>query len=151
MSPIYGTKSKANLAECDPRLQRIFNFVIQHWDCQVQDGLRTIAEQKANVAKGVSKTMDSRHLPDPVTGKSDAADVLPWPFDWDAIERGLNAIKKADGGMEIAELYSFVGFVQGVAAVMGIPLRVGADWNDNRQFQDQNFDDLDHFEIPKGS
>lgn len=145
--PSFGKTSAANLAECDPRLQKLFNFVIKHWDCSIIDGARTIEEQRKNVAKGVSKTMHSKHLPD-AKGKSRAVDAMPYPFNWQAIEKGLNALKKADGGMEIAEVYMFQGFVAGVAAAMGIPIRQGADWNTNRQFDDQSFHDLPHTEVP---
>lgn len=145
--PTFGTTSKKNLAECDTRLQRLFNFVIQHWDCTIIDGARTIEEQRRNVAKGVSKTMHSKHLPDKVNGKSKAVDAMPYPIDWAAIQKGLDAVKRADGGMEVLEAYMFQGFVAGVAAVMGIPIRQGADWNTNREFEDQTFHDLPHTEI----
>lgn len=144
--PKFGETSSKNLAECDPRLQKLFNFVIEHWDCSIIDGARTIEEQKRNVAKGVSKTMASKHLPNS-KGKSQAVDAMPYPFDWGQIEKGLNALKNADGGMEIAEVYMFQGFVAGVAAMMGIKIRQGADWNTNRQFDDQTFHDLPHTEV----
>jgi peptidoglycan LD-endopeptidase CwlK len=144
--PQFGTKSIANLAECHPDLQRLFNEVIKHWDCTIIDGARTLAEQRMNVAKGVSKTMASKHLPQK-GGKSHAADVMPYPVDWPAIERGLNAVKRADGGMEVLEAYMFQGFVAGVASQMGIKIRQGVDWNSNREFDDQTFHDLPHTEL----
>lgn len=137
----FGAVSRAHLAEVHPRLQELFNFVIKHWDCSITDGLRTVEEQRKNVRKGVSKTMNSKHL----TGR--AIDALPYPFNWTKITRGLNALKAADGRMEIAELYMFQGFVAGVAAAKGIPIRQGADWNSNRQFEDQTFHDLPHTEL----
>lgn len=139
--PKFGITSTTNLSEVDESLQRLFNAVVQHWDCAVLDGRRTIEEQRKNVAKGVSKTMNSLHL----TG--DAVDVMPFPYDWNAIEKGLNALKRADGGMEIAEVYMFQGFVAGVAAMIGIKIRQGCDWNSNRQFDDQTFHDLPHTEL----
>lgn len=142
----FGAASRTNLAECHGKLQRLYNKVIEGWDCQVIDGARTVAEQKKNVAKGVSKTMNSKHIP-PTDGKSRAADVMPYPFDWDKIERGLTAVKAADGGMEVLEVYMFQGFVAGVAHAMDIPIRQGVDWNSNRQFQDQSFHDLPHTEL----
>lgn len=143
----YSKISAANLAECDPRLQEIFNFVLEHWDHKVTDGARTIEEQRKNVDKGVSQTMASKHLPNPKTKKSMAVDAVPYPENYAAIEKGLNAIKNADGGMEIAEVYAFMGFVAGVAAAKDIPIRQGTDWNSNRQFNDQTFHDLFHTEI----
>lgn len=143
--PAYGATSRKNLAEVHPDLQKVFNLVIKFWDCSILDGARSIEEQRKNVAKGVSQTMDSLHLPQD-DGFSWAVDALPYPFDWEKIQRGLDAIKRADGGMEIAEVYAFAGFVDGVAAAMGINLRSGYDWNTNRQFQDQSFIDLPHHE-----
>ncbi len=143
---VFGTTSQRNLAEAHHDLQRLFNFVIQYWDCSVIDGARTVAEQRQNVLKGVSKTMNSMHLPQ-ADGTAHAVDVMPFPFDWNKIEKGLRAIKTADGGMEIAEVYMFQGFVAGAAAVMGIKIRQGADWNSNRQFDDQTFHDLPHTEM----
>src|ERR1043165_9615902 len=40
--------------------------------------LRTLAEQQQNVAKGVSWTMNSKHLPQAPTFKSDAIDICPY-------------------------------------------------------------------------
>lgn len=144
--PKFGATSRKNLAEVHPDLQRLFNEVIKHWDCTIIDGARTIEEQKKNILKGVSKTMNSKHLPGS-DGKARAVDAMPYPFDWNAIEKGLQALKRADGGMQIAEVYMFQGFVAGMAAAMGIDVRQGADWNTNRQFDDQTFHDLPHTEL----
>lgn len=53
-------------------------------DFCVYDGLRTVKEQEAYVAKGTSQTMNSKHL------KGLAVDLVPWikgkpTWDWDAI------------------------------------------------------------------
>ena len=53
-------------------------------DFCVYDGLRTVKEQEAYVAKGTSQTMNSKHL------KGLAVDLVPWikgkpVWDWDAI------------------------------------------------------------------
>ena len=128
--PAFGSVSRANLAECDPRLVLLFNEVIKYWDCTVIDGARTVAEQKKNVAKGVSKTMDSKHLRQ-ANGFSHAADVAPYPVDWTDTNR----------------FYAFAGFVMGIAVARGIRLRWGGDWNMNRNLKDQTFFDLVHFEL----
>ena len=41
----------------------------------------------------------------------------------------------------------FAGYVKGVAASLGIEIRIGADWNGNFTAKDQSFHDLPHFEI----
>lgn len=144
--PNFGAASRANLVGVNSRLVNVANKVIQVWDCSVTDGTRTVEEQRKNVARGVSKTMDSKHIIQ-ADGTGHAIDIVPFPVNWDAIQKGYDAIKRVTGGMEIAEMYAFAGFVDGVAWAMGINLRSGYDWNTNRQFEDQTFLDLPHHEL----
>ena len=137
----FGAESRANLADVHPRLQELFEFVVRFWDCKILDGRRTVEEQIKNVAKGVSKTMASKHI------DGLAVDAMPYPVDWTAIQKGLDAIKRAEGGMQIAEAYMFAGFVAGVAAAKGIQIRQGVDWDGDRDFADQTFHDLPHTEL----
>lgn len=146
MSYRFGKTSLANRAELHPKLQAVYDKVIEVWDCQIIDGGRTTAEQIKNVAKGVSKTLKSRHLIQ-ADGTSHAADVMPYPFDWVKIEKGLAAVKRVEGGMEVLEVYMFQGFVAGVAHAQGTKIRQGVDWNTDRQFEDQTFHDLPHTEL----
>ena len=60
-----------------------------------------------------------------------AADVIPYPVDWEDSKR----------------FYHFAGFVEGIAAAKGIKIRWGGDWDGDRSFADQNFHDLPHFEL----
>lgn len=144
--PKFGKTSLANLQNVHPDLVRLFNGVIEHRDCSILDGARTIDEQVKNVQKGVSKTMDSKHLIQG-DGYSHAVDAMPFPVAWTAIEKGLQAVKKADGGMEVLEAYAFQGFVAGYAAALGIRVRQGIDWNSNEEFDDQTFHDIPHTEL----
>ena len=144
--PYFGKRSLENLRGVHPDLVRLANAVIAHWDCQVVDGIRTRDEQVKNMERGVSKTMASKHLAQE-DGFSHAIDIVPYPVDWPAITRGLNAIKKADPGMQVAEFYGFIGFVQGMAAALGINTRVGADWDNDREFSEHSFIDLPHVEL----
>jgi peptidoglycan L-alanyl-D-glutamate endopeptidase CwlK len=144
--PHFGKRSLDNLKDVHPDLVRLAMAVIPHWDCQVVDGSRSIEEQVKNVERGVSKTMESKHLPQG-DGFSHAIDIVPYPVDWPAIERGLVAIKRADPGMQVAEFYGFIGFMQGMATAMGIKTRVGADWDNDREFSDHTFVDLPHHEL----
>ncbi len=79
--PSFGAESASHLTELHPNLKKVLNEVIKHWDCQIIDGKRTLAEQVKNVAKGVSKTMESKHLPG-ADGLGHAVDVMPYPYDW---------------------------------------------------------------------
>lgn len=144
--PKFGVRSLANFEKVHPILVSLFNEIIQHWDCSVTDGIRTDEEQEANIARGVSQTKNSKHLAQP-DGLAHAVDVVPYPIDWNAVTKGLDALKRADPGLQTAEFYGFIGFVQGFAAARGIEIRVGADWDGDREFSEHTFIDLPHFEL----
>lgn len=75
--------SLENLNGVNPVLVRVVKRAIELSECDfcVNEGIRSVAQQKANVAKGASKTMLSKHL----TG--DAVDLVPmWDVDHDGDE-----------------------------------------------------------------
>jgi len=43
--------------------------------------------------------------------------------------------------------YHFAGFVLGIASILNIKIRCGADWDSDKDIHDQTFDDLCHFEL----
>jgi len=127
--PKFSAASRARLETCDIRLQSLFNEVIRHFDCTVLEGHRGQDAQDNAYASGKSqvKWPDGKHNRMP----SKAADVAPYPIDWNDIRR----------------FYYFAGFVLGVAARMQIPIRWGGDWDRDTRVNDQNFNDLVHFEV----
>lgn len=127
--PAFGKASQEKLATCDQRLQKVFNEVIKHFDCTVIEGHRGEAAQNKAFAEGKSKLKypQGKHNKTP----SLAADVLPYPIDWNDTNR----------------MRYFAGFVVGIAASMGIKLRWGGDWNQNTELKDNSFNDLPHFEL----
>lgn len=127
--PAFGKASQEKLATCDQRLQKVFNEVIKHFDCTVIEGHRGEAAQNKAFAEGKSKLKypQGKHNKTP----SLAADVLPYPIDWNDTNR----------------MCYFAGFVVGIAATMGIKLRWGGDWNQNTELKDNSFNDLPHFEL----
>ncbi len=127
--PSFGKSSQDKLATCDPRLQKVFNEVIKYFDCTVIEGHRGEEAQNKAFAEGKSKLKypQSKHNKTP----SLAADVLPYPIDWNDTNR----------------MRYFAGFVVGIAATMGIKLRWGGDWNQNTELKDNSFNDLPHFEL----
>ena len=127
--PAFGKSSQDKLATCDPRLQKVFNEVIKYFDCIVIEGHRGEEAQNKAFAEGKSKLKypQGKHNKTP----SLAADVLPYPIDWNDTNR----------------MRYFAGFVVGIAATMGIKLRWGGDWNQNTELKDNSFNDLPHFEI----
>lgn len=150
--PSFGSESSQQLATADKQLLLVFNEVIKHWDCKVLEGKRSEEQQRKNVQKGVSKTMNSKHVY-PLGKPSRAVDVAPWPLKWPRMHEMLLKLPADQRAAilhyakELALWYYFSGFVLGTAEQMKIPLRHGGDWNENRQILDQNFDDLPHFEL----
>ena len=127
--PIFGKRSKKNLSECHPDLQKLFNNVVKNYDCSVIEGHRGKEEQDKLYHGGKSKVKypRSKHNKSP----SLAADVVPYPIDWN----------------DEIRFYHFVGYVKGVADKLGIKIRCGADWDGDNTFSDQTFHDLPHFEL----
>lgn len=127
--PSFSKRSRDKLETCDIQLQLIFNEVIQHWDCTILEGTRTKETQDEYFRTGRSKVQypNSKHNSNP----SLAVDVAPYPIDWNDLER----------------FRAFGGFVLGVAAMMDVKLRWGGDFNMNRDFKDQSFVDMPHFEL----
>lgn len=127
----FGEESSRNLEGVDPRLVNVCATAIKIMDFKVLDGLRTVEEQKINVARGKSWTMNSKHLPDPKTGYSRAVDLAPWPVSW-----------------EDKEMFCVLaGVMRTVAFGQGIKLRWGGDWNQNDSTRDEKNRDYGHFEI----
>ncbi len=132
MSLKFSKRSAANLAECCEELQEVFEEVLQSgFDCSILVGQRDEATQNEMFRTGRSKLAwpSSMHN----TSPSFAADVAPYPIDWDDKERFIY----------------FGGQVVGIAAAMGIKLRWGGAWNGERN-KPGRFDDLVHFEIKEG-
>ena len=127
--PQFGKKSKEQLATCNEKLRRVFNEVIKTVDCSVLEGHRDKDRQDSLYEEGKTKVKypHGRHNELP----SRAADVVPYPIDWDDRER----------------FHLFAGYVLGTAKQMGVNLRWGGDWNINWFVDDNKFDDFPHFEL----
>jgi peptidoglycan LD-endopeptidase CwlK len=130
--PTFSASSQANLAECDQRLQDLFNEVIKSFDCTIICGHRGEEAQHKAFLEGNSKLdwPNGEHNTTP----SKAVDVMPCYPD------GIRW--KDEHG-----LYFFAGFVKATALKMGILLRWGGDWDGDDDTQDQTFNDPDHFEV----
>jgi peptidoglycan L-alanyl-D-glutamate endopeptidase CwlK len=133
--PMFSYESIQQLSSCHPEIKILFNEVIKTFDCIVIQGHRDQAAQEAAFAAGNTKL----HWPH---GKHNAmpslaADVAPYPLDWNNQKR----------------MYWFAGYVMGVAQKlkdegrMTHAVRYGGDWNSNKDITDQTFNDLVHFEL----
>ena len=130
--PRFSQRSLDRLAECHPDLQAVINEVIEHFDCTVIEGHRGQERQERLLEEGKTKAHfgESKHNVLP----SRAVDVAPYPIDWSDRER----------------FSLFAGHVLAVAAIQGVPLRWGGDWDRDTQVKDNRFDDLPHFELIDG-
>lgn len=135
----WSPASEAVLATVDPRLRRVADYVLPHWNCTAIEGARSDERQKLLFAQGKSHldgvTQKSKHQVGGGQSLSLALDLAPWYPDlkipW-----------------ERADLFrAFASFVLGVAAAKRVRLRWGGDWDGDHRFRDQTFHDLPHFEL----
>ena len=121
--------SRYRLGTADYRWGIIMSIVIQHVDCTIIAGHRNKKLQNHYFMNGRSKLPwpKSKHNSVP----SLAIDAVPYPIDWNDIER----------------LRAFAFFVKGVAATLGYKIRLGADWDGDFTNKDQSFTDIPHMEL----
>ncbi|MFN3388485.1 MAG: M15 family metallopeptidase [Allosphingosinicella sp.] len=96
-----GAQSRAELTGVHPDLVRAVEraIAISGQDFSVHDGLRTVAEQRAYVARGVSKTMASKHMKQG-DGFGHAVDLVPYingklRWEWKPIFAVTAAVREA--------------------------------------------------------
>lgn len=132
--PTFSSISRARLMECNYRIQKLFSEVVKEYDCTILEGHRSEARQRKLLEAGATTTMNSKHLEYP----SEAIDVSPYPI---PDEWGEN------NQLEKAKFYHFAGYVQAKADELGVKIRWGGDWDGDKDFDDQTFFDLVHFEL----
>lgn len=101
MSYPLGARSKTNLIGVHPNLVRVVEraITLTEQDFAVFEGLRTTGRQAQYVAKGVSKTMNSKHLKQR-DGYGHAVDLVPWidgglRWEWALIYPIAHAMREA--------------------------------------------------------
>lgn len=120
-------RSQASLAHVHPDLVRVVTraYAETRQPFEVIQGLRTLAEERANVAKGTSQTLHSRHLPN-AEGLACAVDVA-------AIDEGHISWS--------ALLYKpIAAAMKAVANELDVPIEWGGDW--------KTLKDWGHFQLP---
>lgn len=132
--PTFSETSRERLRTCDPRLQEVFEWVVENYDCTILEGHRSPERQLELFEQGQSKVKFGEHNYSP----SRAVDVAPWPIPENWGEGNVKAL---------AQFYHFAGYVMGIAESVGVNLRWGGDWDGDLDFADQTFDDLVHFEL----
>lgn len=130
------------MATCDPQLVRLFEDVIQAYDCIILQGARSAAEQAENVRKGVSKTLDSKHVTSESHPLARAVDVAPFPLVWpDKKKQPID-----EYALAVGRFYHFAGHVMAVAKAIGVDVRWGGAWSGELN-KIGAFMDLPHWEL----
>lgn len=134
MSYTFGVQSEKVLAEIHPDLQRLARELIKHVDFMVREGYRdNIEQQKAyDEKRSKAKPGQSKHNVQP----SRAVHFMPSPMP--PSDKALT---------ERIDYTLFAGGVKMCAAMLGIPIRWGGDWNSDWRTGDNRFNDLAHFEL----
>lgn len=134
----FGANSERVLSTIDDDLARVFRRALSFGviDFSVVDGARSEERQAVYVRNGFSQTLESKHVVTEDGEKARAGDVLPWP----AFVNGRSAWNDRD------RLCRLAGVIQAAAALEGVPIRWGGDWDGDGNNLDSDFDDLYHFE-----
>lgn len=137
--PRFSKVSMQRLDTVHEDLQRLFLRVVRYYDCSVIAGHRTKYDQNLAQANKRSKVRwpESKHNSFPST----AIDVVPYPINWGNVGTEMQRRKA------ISRFYHFAGYVLRMSEELDITLRWGGDWDSDKEFTDQDFDDLVHWEI----
>ena len=116
-----GTRSLQSLSGVHPDMVAVVKRAIEITgvDFTVIEGIRNINRQRELFKAGKSTTMNSRHI----TGH--AVDMVPWPVDWEDLER-FETMAEA---------------MKTAAEELEIPIVWGGDW--------KSFYDAPHFELDR--
>jgi peptidoglycan L-alanyl-D-glutamate endopeptidase CwlK len=118
-----GTRSLQSLSGVHPDMVAVVKRAIEitEQDFTVIEGIRNVNRQRALLKAGKSTTMNSRHI----TGH--AVDMVPWPVDWNDLER-FEVVSEA---------------MKAAAEELEISIVWGGDW--------KSFYDGPHFELNRKS
>jgi len=131
--------SDKNLATCNNRIQFAVYWLLNFVDVGVACGHRTKATQNKAYANKAStlKWPDSKHNSMP----SNAVDLY-------AYVAGVGAIMDRRKSKRCYEYYARIaGLLEAYCDSKGYHFRWGGNWDGDDSLEDQNFNDLMHFEI----
>ena len=127
--PQFSRRSFERLNECHPLLKRVMLSAIEVVDFSVTCGYRGEGAQNEAYASGHSRLQwpKSKHNKSP----SEAVDIVPYPIDWDDIDRFRDLASVIKVHWEKIPL----------AERGGLELHWGGDW--------EKFKDMPHWELRK--
>lgn len=114
--PDLRPQDRKKLAGLHPHLVRVVERARRDVPFIVVEGLRSAERQRELVARGASKTMNSRHL----TGH--AVDLVPW------VDDGDGRPEAGELRWDRAQMVPVVDAMKRAAAELGVPMRHGHDW-----------------------
>lgn len=137
----FGITSQKRLAGCHHDIQKVCNYLIQHYNITIIEGWRGERRQRELFKNGDSQVdwPKSKHNRTDKDGnpESRAVDMAIWHPEKPHIHWN-----------DAASQMHFAGIVLGAGLVLGIPLRAGCDWDENLNVLD-NWQDCWHFEMKK--
>lgn len=126
---MFSKRSLKEIETCHPDLQKILHEAIKYFDFAVTCGHRGKEDQNRAFAEGKSKLKwpNSKHNKVPAM----AVDCAPFPIDWNKRH----------------EFYFMQGLFLGIATQMGIKIRLGIDFNNDKNLRNDSFVDGPHIEL----
>ncbi len=128
-----GETSIRKLSTCHPDIIKLVRLVEKRapFDFTVLEGHRSVERQKElfdqgrSQIDGITRRGKHNHVP------SKAVDLAPYPIDWEDSKRFL----------------VLGGVIMSCAKELNIPIRWGADWDMDGDYNDHSFVDMPHWEI----
>jgi peptidoglycan L-alanyl-D-glutamate endopeptidase CwlK len=138
--PTFGPRSLSRLNTCHNDLRRVALRAIEVYDFTILEGARTIERQEHLIEIGATRVRDPRsslHVVIPgVRDTAHAVDIAPWHETEPHIRWEDTRAWAVLWGVWLA-----------CATREGVPLRWGGDWNRDRAYTDNRFNDLGHIEL----
>jgi peptidoglycan L-alanyl-D-glutamate endopeptidase CwlK len=137
----FGKNSAIRLNTCHDDLQLILNETIKYIDFSILEGTRTLETQQKYFRDGKSKLDGINKISKHQSTPSYAVDIAPYPIDFKNVSKSKARFYFLAGMMFQASSELFD------KGVITHKLRWGGDWDNDKEFYDQSFDDLPHFEL----
>lgn len=133
----FSSKSKERLLTCHRDIQRICAVACSIKDFSVLEGTRTLEQQQNYFNQGKSKLdgikKKSKHQSNP----SMAVDIAPTPIDWN----------NTKAFFALSEIMFSVAAELRAKGDISSRLRWGGDWDGDKDYSDQTFNDFPHWEL----
>ena len=142
----FSQRSQDRLSNIHPDLVILCRHVLATgiMDFSIVEGARSESRQRDLVARGVSTTMNSKHLIQP-DGYAHAVDLYPYPVDMGKV-RAHDAVEICRFGL-LAGIMLLCARNLRETGIITSRIRWGGDWDKDGQTLDHRFFDAPHFEI----